>query len=305
MKAKVGLALGGGGARGLAHIGVLKVFEREKIPLSCIAGSSIGAIIGGLYAFMQSAGAVEDFVNHSIKQPLFDDIYERSSHLFDDLNHERREHFFTYLKTRLSLLKVINHNAFLDAETVDEIFKSLTDTPIEDLPVRFSAIATDLLSGQEIVIDKGSLKKAIMASSAIPAIFPPVRIDGHLLVDGSTSDSVPVHVLKDRGADRIIAVNVSKCVRKIGPISNALHILYRSDEIATYHLTQERLAGADLVIRPNVGRILWYDFRNVKEIVALGETAAEKALPEIEKLLKMDISEIVGRRLFHKKISFD
>jgi len=284
---------------------VLKVFEREKIPLSSIAGSSIGAIIGGVYAFLQSAGAVEDFANHLIEQPLFDDIYRRSSHLFEDISHEHREHFFTYLKTRLSLLKIINHTALIDADIVDEIFESLTDTPIEKLPVRFSAIATDLLSGQEIILDKGSLKKAIMASSAIPAIFPPVRIDGHLLIDGSTSDSVPVHVLKERGADRIIAVNVSKCVRKIGPISNALHILYRSDEIATYHLTQERLAGADLVIRPKVGRILWYDFRNIKGIVALGETAAREALPEIEKLLKMDIKEIIEHRLFHKKVSFE
>ncbi len=305
MQAKVGLALGGGGARGLAHIGVLKVFEREKIPLSCIAGSSIGAIIGGVYASLQSAEAVDEFSRRLIRQPLFDDIYNQSSHLFEDLDHERKDHFFTYLKTRLALLKVINHTAIIDAQTVDKIFKSLTDTSIENLPIRFSAIATDLLSGQEIVLDKGSLKRAIMASSAIPAIFPPVRIDGHILVDGSTSDSVPVHVLKERGADRIIAVNVSKCVRKIGPLSNALHILYRSDEIATYHLTQERLAGADLVIRPKVGRILWYDFRNVEEIVALGESAAREALPEIEKLLKMDIKEILEHQLWHKKISFE
>jgi len=298
MEAKIGLALGGGGARGLAHIGVLRVLEREGIPLSCIAGSSMGAIIGGAYAYWQNSDAVEEFIKELIEQSSFQNILHHLSYLFGESGHEHKESFFTYLKSRLSLLKAINNNALLDNQTVKAIFEFFTDKAIENLPLKFCAIATDLLSGQEIVLDKGSLKKALMASSAIPVIFPPVEQDGCLLVDGSTSDSVPVHILKERGANRVVAVNVTKCIRKIVPLSNAMHIMYRADEIATFHLTMERLAGADFVIRPNVGGILWYNFRKYKDIIALGEQATKEALPDIKRLLKINIKEMIKHR-FH------
>ena len=297
MEAKIGLALGGGGARGLAHIGVLRVLERESIPLSCIAGSSIGAIIGGAYAYWQNADTVEKFIKELIEQSSFQDISHHLSYLFEPGGHEKRESIFTYLKSRLSLLKAINSDALLDRQKVDTLFTSFIDQPIESLPLKFCATATDLLSGQEIVLDKGSLKKALMASSAIPVIFPPVEYNGYLLVDGSTSDSVPVHILKERGAERVVAVNVTKCIRKVGPLSNAMHIMYRADDIATFHLTMERLAGADLVVRPNVGRILWYNFKKYKDIIALGE----QALPDIKRLLKKGIKEIIKQRFFPKK----
>ena len=301
MEAKIGLALGGGGARGLAHIGVLRVLERESIPLSCIAGSSIGAIIGGAYAYWQNADAVEKFIIELIEQSSFQDILHQLSFIFGESGHEHGESFFTYLKSRLSLLRAVNKNAFLDSQTVEAVFKAFIDEAIESLPLKFCATATDLLSGQEIVLDKGNLKKALMASSAIPVIFPPVEHNGYLLVDGSTSDSVPVHILKERDAERVVAVNVTKCIRKVGPLSNAMHIMYRADEIATFHLTMERLEGADLVIRPNVGRILWYNFKKYKDIIALGEQAAEEALPAIKRLLKISIKEVLKHRFFRKK----
>lgn len=285
MLTKIGLALGGGGARGLSHIGVLKVFERAGIPIVCIAGSSIGAVVGGAYSLYGDAKTLEEFACNFIEQPFFKKMNMAAIDPGAEQHLRWRDHLTTTLKWRWSLVKGIMHTSIYDIEEFEKLFTEFGDATIESLPHTFCAIASDLRSGEEIVIDRGNLKTAIMASSAIPGIFPPIEYNNRLLVDGSASDSVPVHILKERGADRVIAVNVTKCIRKIGELSNALHILYRADEIASYHLTQERLHGADLVIRPNVGRISWANFKQARRIIALGEQAAEKMLPQVERIM--------------------
>lgn len=284
---KIGLALGGGGARGLAHIGVLKVLQRENIPIHCIVGCSSGAIIGAAFALSRNAQRIEDLAYKWVTNPAF---IEMGLEFFAQSDKIRKNHriddFLTYMKIRYSFLKALNKPAIFERDTLEHIFEIFNHIRIEKLPIHFSAIATDLISGQEIVLKKGDLKLAIMASSAIPGIFPPVQIGKKLLVDGATSDSVPVHIVRERGAHRVIAVDVTKCIRKIGPLTNALHILYRADEIATFHLTQERLAGADLIIRPAVRQISWANFKQYKKLVKRGEEAAEKMLPEIFGLLE-------------------
>lgn len=283
------MALGGGGARGLAHIGVLKVLQRENIPISCIVGCSIGAMIGAAFSLFQDAQKIEALAFEWIESRLFE---EMGIEIFaeqdkDDKNH-RLDDFITYMKIRFSFLKALNNPAIFERETIEPFFNIFNGVHIEKLPVRFAAIATDLISGEEVVLKKGDLKTALMASSAIPGIFPPVALGKRLLVDGATSDSVPVHVIRQRGAKKVIAVDVTKCIRKIGPLSNALYILYRSDEIATYHLTQERLEGADLIIRPAVRKISWANFKQAKKLIKYGEVAAEKMLPDIFQLVNKE-----------------
>lgn len=286
---KIGLALGGGGARGLAHIGVLKVLKRENIPLSCIVGCSSGAIIGAAFALFQDAQKIEDLTFQWIASPLFKEMgleifaeQDRS-----DKNH-RLDDFVTYMKIRFSFLKALNNPAIFEPDAIEQFFEIFDGVQLEKLPVRFAAIATDLISGDEVVLKKGNLKTALMASSAIPGIFPPVPMGKRLLVDGATSDSVPVQVVRQHGAEKVIAVDVTKCIRKIGPLSNALYILYRSDEIATYHLTQERLEGADLIIRPAVRKISWANFKQAKKLIKHGERATEKMLPDILRLVEKE-----------------
>jgi len=285
MPAKIGLALGGGGARGLAHIGVLKVFEREGIPVTCIAGSSIGAIVGGAYGLFGDAKVLEEFAYNFIEQPFFKKMSMEAIDPSVGRHLRWRDHLTTMLKWRWSLVKGIMHPSIYDLEEFEKLFVEFDGATIESLPHTFCAIASDLRSGEEIAMDKGNLKTAIMASSAIPGIFPPIEFEGKLLVDGSASDSVPVHILKERGAEKVVAVNVTKCIRKVGDLSNALHILYRADEIASWHLTQERLRGADFLIRPSVGRISWANFKQARRIIALGEQAAENMLPHVERLM--------------------
>lgn len=287
---KLGLVFGGGGARGLAHIGVLKVFEREKIPITCIAGSSIGALIGGTYAVLNDAKAVEAFVYNFIERPCFQKLDMNEFAAFEDKTSQNGwGNLITKMKISLSFLKTFTNSAIFGEEITEEIFAPFADfddPPIELLRIKFSAVATDLLSGKEIVIKNGSLKKALMASSAIPGFFPPVERENQLLIDGSASDSVPVHVVKEQGADYVIAVDVTKDLQNVGPLTNALHILYRMDEIITFYLTRERLANADLIIRPAVRNVSWANFDQIRELIREGEQAAEKMLPEIDRMLK-------------------
>ena len=285
--AKTALALGGGGARGLAHVGVLKVFEREKIPLYQITGCSMGAIIGGAYCLLNGdALATEKFIYDIITGPAFGALEVKifSPETVDDKNRDI-EYYLNSAKKYFSLIKTINKPAVYDQDTVDAIMEPFADKPIEDLPIRFACIATDLISGREIVINEGSMKKAITASASIPGIFPPVKMDQQLLVDGGATDSIPVQIVKGQGAQYVLAVDVTKSIEDVDELDNALQIMYRAEDIVTYHLTKERLSGADLIISPDVHHYSWAAVHLMEKIIAAGEKAAEKQLPEIKRIL--------------------
>lgn len=286
MSIKIGLALGGGGARGLAHIGVLKVLEREHVPIYQITGCSIGAIIGGAYAFLRNARATEKFIRDLLDSPAFKEL---DIQIFSDADHDKAtrhlDYYLNNLKKYFSLLKTLNRISVYDKEAVNEIFKIFPDIPIEKLPLRFASIATDLISGREIVINEGSLRTAVIASASIPGIFPPVKMERQLLIDGGATDSIPVQIVKGQGAQYVFAVDVTKCIDDVDELDNALQIIYRAEDIVTYHLTQERLAGTDLVIRPNVRHFSWAAVKEIDQIIKAGEQAAEEAIPQIKRIL--------------------
>ncbi len=287
MFGKIGLALGGGGARGLAHIGVLKVFEREKIAIYNITGCSIGAIIGGAYAYYNNAEQTEQFIRNILDNPIIKSMHLES---FASAEHHKPllhlNEYLNTLKRYFSLIKTIGTTSVYDEETTNAIFDLYPDSPIEKLPIRFGCIATDLISGREIVINEGSLRKAVMASASIPGIFPPVKMGNQLLIDGASTDSIPVQIVRGQGAQYVFAVDVTKCLRDRDELDSGLKILYRAEDIVTYHLTQERLAGADLVIRPKVRHFSWAAFDRIDDIIKSGEKMAEELLPKIELILK-------------------
>ncbi len=287
MKIKIGLALGGGGARGLAHIGVLKVFEREKIPIYHITGCSIGAIIGGTYAYFSNIEKTEQFIRNLINSPTIKKLNLES---FSNVEYRNPTTHLNYylntLKRYFSMLKTMGKTSIYDEALISELFKLFPDAPIENLPVRFACIATDLISGREIVINEGSLRKAVIASSSIPGIFPPVEIDNQLLIDGAATDSIPVQIVRGQGVQYVFAVDVTRCLEDRDELDNGLKILYRSEDIITYHLTQERLAGADLIIRPKVRHFSWAAINQIDKIIKAGEDAAEEVLPAIEHIFK-------------------
>ncbi len=291
----LGLALGGGGARGLAHIGVLKVLDAQNIKINSITGCSIGAIVGGLYAYFGNAEQVEDFILKAINNPEFEKLNLNTFNNGDvkpDKNYF--EKFFDYIEARLIAIKSLERTSYFDEDFTNKLFGIIPDVKIENLKINFSAITTDLISGEEINFTKGSLRDVLRASSAIPGIFPPVKIDNYLLVDGSASESVPVSKVKEIGADIALAVDVTRKLKSAETPKNIFEILYRTEDITSFHLSIERLKEADLIIRPQVKNLTWVDFNSAKDIIKKGEIATEEMITEIKR--------IISKTSFIKKI---
>ncbi|MFA6469155.1 MAG: patatin-like phospholipase family protein [Bacteroidota bacterium] len=282
---KLGLALGGGGARGLAHIGVLKVLDSEGIVPAAITGCSMGSLIGGLYAHFGSAVMVEKFMIDAIADPKFITMgIDKLSENGKKKGKGYFEQFFDYVGARLQAYNTLHRFSYFDEKGTSAMYDMLPDVPIEQLPIHFSAIATDLNSGEEINFTKGSLRDAVRASSAIPGIFPPVLIGNYFLVDGSASESVPAGRVREIGADRVLAVDVTRSLKTVEQPENVFDILYRTEDITSFHLSMVRLREADLVIHPRVRQRSWTDFDQAAEIIAAGEASARENLGEIKKL---------------------
>lgn len=287
---KFGVALGGGGARGLAHIGVLKILDLEGIQIDEIAGCSMGAVVGGLYAYFGNAEEVETFVLDVLSSEKYKKLgIDKLSKKKKGEENNYLEQFFDFIGSSIQLIKALKQDSYFDDELVDEIFSFIPNVPIENLKIKFSVVATDLFSGEEVVLSSGNLLKAVKASSAIPGIFPPVQINNHLFVDGSISDLVPVRVLEKNNVKKILAVNVIKNIVNPNPPKNILEVLYRSTSISTFSLTRELIRNADLIIEPYVGEYDWADFNYAKEIILAGENAALIHLNEIKKLYNKNV----------------
>lgn len=283
---KFGLTLGGGGARGLAHIGVLKVLEKENIKVDAITGCSMGSLVGGMYAYLGSAKEVEEFIYETVIHPKFLELGINKLSKSEKPDKNYFEQFFDYLDKRYQVLKSLNHLSYFDEEATNEMYNLIPDVKIESLKIKFSAIATDLISGEEINFSSGSLRKALKASSAIPGIFPPVKYQNYFLVDGSASESVPAGRVRELGADRVLAVDVMRPIKAVKQPQNVVDILYRTEDITSYHLSILRLREADLIIRPKVKHLSWADFEKINEIIYAGEKTAEENIAAIKKLIE-------------------
>lgn len=283
---KVALVLGGGGARGMAHIGVLKVFERENIPIDMIVGTSAGALFGGMYCQSHNARSVEERLAELVKS----DIYEESG-LKKVIKKQEDENFFDQLTTRLKERIVVNmaysregivkHNRL--RKVIDFL---LPDLRIEACKVPFYAIAVDLISAKEMIFSEGSIRTAVDASSSLPGYFAPVEYDGKLLVDGAVLQVVPVPAAKELGADFVIAVNVSQELEENPVLDNVIKIIFRSSAITGNRYNKTLLNDADVVLRPQIGHLHWSEFEQYEEAIAKGEQVARLALPIIRKKLK-------------------
>lgn len=197
---KVGIALGGGGARGFAHIGVLKILEENKIPIHQISGTSIGAIVGGLYAVFQSAGRVEEFLYKFVEREAFLDL---NLDAFDPNPKGNSSYWKALMKNaqrNISLYRTWRYESMLSESQVNDIFVDYPDDEIEKLPIKFAAVATDLITGRETVLVDGNLKQAVIASSSMPGVLPPVEMLNTKMCDGGVSDLVPVYVSRGQGA---------------------------------------------------------------------------------------------------------
>ncbi len=284
---RVGLALGGGAARGLAHIGVLKVLEQNEIPIDLIVGTSIGALIGGVYATTRSASSTEkrflDFIfSKEFKRSKFDFLREsreaRPGSFYNFITLIKRGIFYSFSMAKTSWFSAEhfehNINAILDDVTVDK-----TGIP-------FAAVATDINRGEEVVLQSGSLRRAVSASSAVPGLLPPVPWNGRLLIDGGWTCKVPVLPALRLGADLVIGVDVSKEIEDTFDFRSGLNIMIRANAIKSEALKAMQCRFADVVVEPDVDHIHWADFSAIVECVARGEEAARLQIGEIGRLMK-------------------
>jgi NTE family protein len=285
---KVGLALGGGGARGIAHLGVLKVLESEGIDFHLIAGTSFGSIAGALYAQHPKA----DQIRERVIQFLNSEAFRRTKIFFIKKHYEEKkrtsfiDNFKSYLQKGIFWGISLQRTSFVsEQEFLAHISLLFEDKKLEETAIPFIAVATDLTHGKEVVLSEGSIRKAVAASCAIPGIFPPVTDAGNQLIDGGWVNQVPVEPLTRQGADFVIAVDTSEDAEMLRTFNNGLDIVLRAGEVTRHSLSQMQLAKADVVIRPDIGTIHWSDFWRYDEAIQKGEEAAQLKIEELRKLL--------------------
>jgi NTE family protein len=285
---KVGLALGGGAARGLAHIGVLKVLEESEIPIDLMVGTSIGALVGGAYATTGSAAATErrflDFVfSKEFKRAKFDFLKETR-----EANPGLFYNFISLLKRGIFYSFTMAKTSWVSAQHFEHNINGvLDDVNLEQTQIPFAVVATDITRGKEVVLRSGSLRRAVSASSAVPGLLPPVELDGRLLIDGGWVSKIPVLPALRMGADLVIGVDVSKDIDDTSGYRNGLNIMVRANAVKAQALRDMQCRFADVMVEPDVNHIHWADFSAVLECIRLGEEAARARLPEINRQLKI------------------
>jgi len=285
---KVGLALGGGAARGLAHIGVLNVLEAQKIPVDLIVGTSVGALVGGVYATTKSAAATEK----RFRDFIFSRAFKRARFEFLKESREARrgvmKRVVTLLKKGLFYSFTLAKTSWVSAEYFEHNINALLDdVALGETGIPFCAVTADLLGGGPVVLREGRLRAAVSASSAVPGLLPPVRIDGRLLIDGGWVALVPVVPALEEGADLVIAVDVSRDLEPLTDFTTGLNIMVRASGIRAEAMRGMQGRLADVLIEPEVGRIHWADFGAVEECIRAGEQAALARLPEIRQALRL------------------
>ncbi|HBH87913.1 MAG TPA: patatin [Syntrophaceae bacterium] len=283
LKKRIGLVLGGGGARGLSHIGVLKVFEQEGIPVDVIVGTSIGAMVGGAYACGISSQELEKKVRDYVNSAEF-----RSSAIkaMGDIYGREREGLTqkiqSFLKNQLYVIQMLFKPGILSIDAFQSMIHNfIPDILIEDTRIPFRAVATDLLTGEQIVFYKGSLRQAVIASSAVPGAIEPVKEGERLLSDGGIISLIPVSVARREGVDLVIAVSVGRDLSTDEEFKTAKDIYYRACEITSDKLERYELMNADIIIRPDVKNIHWTGFSEAIDLIREGEKAARERIQSI------------------------
>jgi NTE family protein len=289
-KPTVALVLGGGGARGLAHLGVLKALEAAHVPIDLIVGCSAGAMVGTVYAFSENlAEAEERFVTFT-SSPQFNKNPFRDLQAMTPME-VNGDGFLKRMKRvyKMGMFFATNllKESYIDTRQFKKDVNSIVpDEQIENARIKLAIIATDLKNGEKVVMTRGSARSAVQASSAIAGVFPPVLIDGRELVDGGFVSKVPVETAVRLGADVVIAVDVSFDVQDSQDFSRrGTAISSRASAIMAETLKNAELKLADVVIHPDMATVHWADFANVKDIIPHGEKAAREVMDDIRKAM--------------------
>jgi len=257
-KPKIALVLGGGAARGFAHIGVIRTLEQEKIPIDMIVGTSVGSLIGAIYASDMNSFELEWTAFALEKDSIFD----------------------------YGIMNAFTGMGLANGDKLEEFVRTkIATSNIEDLKLPFVAVATDLNRGTRVVLDRGSVAKAVHASSAVPGVFNPVEHQGRLLVDGGVMDNIPIAVAREKGADIVIAVDISENLANFN-ITNLVDVMLQAVNIMFNENVRYKKKEADVLITPHVGSVAMLDFTQKKRCMQAGIEATQKAMPEIRKRIE-------------------
>jgi NTE family protein len=287
---RIGLVLAGGGAKGGAHIGALKVLEELRVPVDCIAGTSIGALVGAGYATGQPAAQIEEFVTGIDWAAVIGGVGRRKLEPVE----QKRLALEAGSNLQVGLIdgKVVTPSGLADSSSIDDLLRayvarSRTVTDFDELPIPFRAVATDMVSGDMVVLDHGDIAVAMRASMAIPGAFSPVVLDPWILSDGGMVRNIPIDVARATCADVVIVVNLveppptrEKLVQAQQLISRSMDVMFEVNEKAQL----ATLTGRDILINVPMGDISTGDFERLPETIPLGEAEARKAADRLATL---------------------
>ena len=282
---RVGVVLSGGGAKGFAHIGVLKVIEESGLPIDYIAGTSMGSIVGGLYSIGYSPETMIRLVKEQNWDAVMSDAIPRKYISVDDKILDR--HYLATFPFRNR--KIEMKSAIYDGAMVNLLLARLT-SPVynirnySELSVPFLCVAADIETAEAYEMTRGNLQRSIRASMSIPFYFTPVEVDGRLLIDGGMRNNFPVHNLRDKGLDIIIGVNVQRDFRKKDDLNSLAKILDQMIAMTDIDANMKAQEDVDIHIKPNLSNFGMMDFNYYDTIIALGEQAARQYLPEFKRL---------------------
>jgi NTE family protein len=287
---KLGLALGAGGARGLAHIGVLKALQQEGIPIDFIAGSSIGALMGAAYAANPDALAlakqVSEVLDPRSKKEIWLKLLERS-YWEDNFKPDVLHRIVRIVQKEFFLSLALFKSAVLSEQDLRMTVEAFVpDIAIEDTRIPYCAIATDLLSGRPVVLKQGSLVRAVMASCAVPGFMPSIDWHGKLLVDGGLVHMIPVTAVRNICAGKVVGVDVGSILKRNHPVEDGIDAIHRATEIMDFYLGAADRLNADVIIEPVVGDFGWTDFLAFEKLIHQGELAVELKINAIKNMLK-------------------
>ncbi|MGI9248218.1 MAG: patatin-like phospholipase family protein [Woeseiaceae bacterium] len=286
---KIGLALSGGGARGAAHIGVLKVLEENNIPIDYIAGTSMGSIVGGLYATGMSPDEILDAIESIDWDGVFDDLPAREERSF----RRKRDDDFYLVKAKPGIDKdgLKLPAGVVQGQKINLALARFTRhvariKSFDDYAIPYRAVASDIVTGEAVVLDSGNLAHAIRASMSVPAAFAPMIIDGHQLVDGGIANNLPIDVVRSMGADIVIAVDISTPLLTEEQVNSVLSITVQLTGILTRRNAEAQIATLtddDVLLIPDLGDITSADFVRAAEAIPTGRTAAEANIASLRR----------------------
>ena len=287
---RIALALGGGGARGVAHLGVIEELLASGLVVERLVGVSIGSLAGAMYAFEPEIHLLQSRIIEYLQSPGFREFQGRmmTSQTGDGSSSESGRGWTwnrvkRFVKANLVCQQAVLHPSILPGDVLQHaVDHLLPDADIAEAPVPLSIVAVDLLAGERVILERGSVKTAVRASSSIPGVFPPVAWQGRLLCDIGTHSSLPTLATRQYSGGCLVAVDVSSELRPVSQCPSAVDVLVRMNNVSEHLFRSHVSEVADVVIRPDVGGIEWFDFSSPQRLIELGRSAVRQTVTQVK-----------------------